>query len=121
MKGYRIARKIGLGLVFGIVAAGVLGIAVMLLWNGLIPELFHGPVLSYWQALGLLVLAHLLFHRGGHWRPRDRWRRERWKEEFERRLAGLTPEEREQHWKSWMEHCWTPGTPHTPPGGTGQH
>jgi len=48
---------------------GVLGIAgmilftfvVMWLWNWLVPELFKGPVLGYWQALGLLVLSKILF------------------------------------------------------------
>lgn len=36
------------------------------IWNHLIPDLFHGPVLSYGQALGLLVLAKLLFGHGPH-------------------------------------------------------
>jgi hypothetical protein len=48
---------------------GVLGIAgmilftfvVMWLWNWLVPELFNGPVLGYWQTLGLLVLSKILF------------------------------------------------------------
>jgi hypothetical protein len=33
---------------------------VLLLWNALIPHLFHGQVLTYLQALGLTVLAKLL-------------------------------------------------------------
>ena len=33
---------------------------VMLLWNELIPDLFHGPMLTYLQALELTVLAKLL-------------------------------------------------------------
>jgi hypothetical protein len=49
--------------------------AVMLLWNALVPDLFHGPSLLYPQALGLMVLAKLLVgfggfgchHRRGHW------------------------------------------------------
>ncbi len=48
---------------------GVLGVAgvfaftfvVMWLWNWLVPELFNGPVLGYWQTLGLLVLSKILF------------------------------------------------------------
>ena len=48
---------------------GVLGVAavfgftlvVMLLWNALVPELFNGPELGYWQTLGLLVLSKILF------------------------------------------------------------
>ena len=33
----------------------------------LIPELFHGPLLGFWQAAGLLVLCKILF--GGLARP----------------------------------------------------
>lgn len=48
---------------------GVLGVAgmilftfvVMWLWNWLVPELFNGPVLGYWQTLGLLILSKILF------------------------------------------------------------
>jgi hypothetical protein len=39
----------------------VLGIFVRLLWNGLMPELFGLPEISYLQAVGLLILSHLLF------------------------------------------------------------
>ena len=33
---------------------------VLLLWNALIPNLFHGPPLTYPQALGLTVLVKLV-------------------------------------------------------------
>ena len=39
----------------------VLSLAVMLLWNSLVPELFRGPSLQYWQAFGLLLLSRILF------------------------------------------------------------
>ncbi len=34
---------------------------VMSLWNWLIPELFNGPMITMWQAIGLLVLSKVLF------------------------------------------------------------
>ena len=43
------------------VAIVVFGVATMLLWNALIPELFNLPSLSIAQAVGLLVLSRLLF------------------------------------------------------------
>ncbi len=54
-----------------IIAIFLLGWIVQLLWNALIPELFHGPWLSYWQSVGLLLLSRILVgfkgrHRG--WR-----------------------------------------------------
>jgi hypothetical protein len=39
----------------------VFGVVVMLLWNELMPQIFALPVLNYWQAVGLLLLARILF------------------------------------------------------------
>lgn len=30
------------------------------IWNAIIPEVFHGPTLTYWQAAGILVLFGFL-------------------------------------------------------------
>ena len=43
----------------------------MFLWNSLIPVLFHGPVISFWQTAGLIILSKIIFtgvvpSRGGH-------------------------------------------------------
>lgn len=62
------AKFLGIGLIV-ILAIFGFGYVTMLLWNWLIPAVFSGPVITYWQALGLLVLSKLLFsggHRGGH-------------------------------------------------------
>src|SRR6202050_1110376 len=58
----------------------VVGAAVMLLWNALVPQLFHGPQLGYWQAVGLLALSRVLFGgwRGHGWRGHRHGLRERW-------------------------------------------
>jgi len=49
------------------VMAALFGAVVMLLWNALIPQLFALPTLNYWQAVGLIILTHLLFGNiGGH-------------------------------------------------------
>lgn len=54
----------------GFIALG--GYLVQLLWNWLLPELFGLPEVTFWQALGLLMLSRILFggvggRRGGHW------------------------------------------------------
>ena len=36
------------------------GAVIMLLWNVLMPDIFGLPVLSYWQAAGLLLFARIL-------------------------------------------------------------
>ncbi len=47
--------------VMGVAAMILFTFVVMWLWNWLVPEVFSGPVLTYWQTLGLLVLSKILF------------------------------------------------------------
>jgi hypothetical protein len=69
------------GLVLGVLIAFAFGWIVMLLWNWLMPSIFGLPVISFWQAWGLVILSHLLFKAGGHhphhdsrkWKPK--WKR----------------------------------------------
>lgn len=89
---------------------GLLGLAVYLLWNNVVVAVLGVPSVSYWQALGLFVLAKILFGGwpGGHgWRERmmaRRWasldpeQREHFREEMKRRFAGwssMSPEQRD--------------------------
>lgn len=49
--------------------AALLSYAVMLLWNWLMPDIFGLTEITYWQAVGLLVLCKILFGglgNGGH-------------------------------------------------------
>jgi hypothetical protein len=74
------------------------GFVVMGLWNWLMPALFGLHAITFWQALGLLVLSKILlggFHKHGG-RGGPGWRRggrERWErmspEERERFRAGM--------------------------------
>ena len=73
---------------FGMVAVGVAGLVTSGLWNVLMPAIFGLPAISFWQALGLLVLSRLLF---GHWGGK-RGR----KPKFVRGMDDLTPEQRER-------------------------
>jgi len=49
------------GVLLFFVIAVVFGVAVMWLWNALMPDIFGLSQISYWQALGLVVLARVLF------------------------------------------------------------
>ena len=51
---------------FAILALVAIGALVMWLWNWLIPSLFSGPVITYFQALGLLLLSRILLRGFGH-------------------------------------------------------
>jgi len=91
----------------------LVSLVVMLLWNSLVPELFHGPTLRYWQAVGLLLLSRLLVGglrgRGGYGHGRRRLWRERWEQ--------MTPEERAQLREKLLSRCGHRGGPAeaTPP------
>lgn len=71
---------------------------VMWLWNELIPTLFHGPVVNFLQAFGLLILAKLFVgfgfhgHKFGGGGPWGRHKMHRLHE----RMQHMTPEEREK-------------------------
>jgi hypothetical protein len=122
MKKFWIIRALKIA-VFVVLAVLAAGFVVMSLWNWLVPSLFHGPVIDFCQALGILVLSKILFggfkkgghccgghcHRGGMGNWKDRW-----KNKWEEKLSKMSPEEREkikQKLKSkcgpWMEDPFT--------------
>ena len=102
--------KIGKGILFLFVGVFVFGWIVMSLWNAIIPDAFHGPFLTFWQAVGLLILSHLLLRGWAPWRHGNGWRRDRWRRRFEEKLAAMTPEEQEKFKEEWKRRCgWYPG------------
>ncbi len=78
MKTLRILKYVG----FGILGLGFITLAVFLtmaLWNALIPQLFHGPVLTFWQTAGLFLLSKILLTGvapGSHNKSRHDWRKD---------------------------------------------
>ena len=72
------------------------GELTMHLWNWLLPPLFGWHLITFWQALGLLLLCRMLFGSWGGGNRRAR-RRERWER--------MSPEERERLRNSWTARC----------------
>lgn len=77
----------------------LLGGLILCLWNWLMPEIFGLPEITFWQAVGLLVMCRLLVgniglcgghhhHGHGHCDASQNKLREHW--------ASLTPEERQR-------------------------
>jgi hypothetical protein len=92
-----------------VIAVGVVSFVVMSLWNALMPAIFAVKAITFWQALGLLVLSKLLFggfrsYGGGgrHWRRRMA---ERWEQ--------MTPEEQEK-FKQGMRYGFRCGSQEVP-------
>ena len=72
---------------FALAGISVFGWIVASLWNALMPTIFGLGAITFWQALGLLLLSRILFgsFRGG---PRGI------RHGMRRRWARMTPEER---------------------------
>jgi hypothetical protein len=86
LKGIKIA-------LFVVIGAAVFGFIVKSLWNVLIPPIFGWQTISFWQALGLLLLSKILF--GGFHRHVGRGH-DRWKHRMKDRWEQMTPDEREK-------------------------
>jgi len=81
----------------------------MLLWNWLIPSLFHGPVITYLEAAGLMILGRMLVggFKGGRGCGGGSWGHHKhgyWKRRWEDKVANMTPEEKEK-FKMGMNKC----------------
>jgi hypothetical protein len=97
-----------------IVCVVLVGVIVMSLWNWLIPPILNGPEITFWQALGLFILAKILFGFGGG----GRWKEggARWKHRYYEKLSSMTPEERERFKEKLKEKWCSPGpAKHEPP------
>ena len=82
----------------GFIALG--GVIVQQLWNWLLPPLFGWRQITFWQALGILVLCRILFAgfgcHGSHG-PKLRGRMsDRMADRMAKRMERMTPEERER-------------------------
>ena len=103
----RVVKMLMFAVVFFLVFVPLFGYVVMRLWNWLMPALFGWHLISFWQAIGILVLSKILFggfhgRHGGHMN----WRRrmtERWQQ--------MTPEEREKLRQSMHGRCGPFGPP----------
>jgi hypothetical protein len=106
------ARRVVLFVLFAAIAIFVFGGVVMLLWNNVLAQVTHVSTISFLQALGILLLAKILFggFRGG-WGPRRYY----WKQRMRDKWNNMTPEDRDKfkqelqkrcgHWgyKSWYD------------------
>ncbi len=92
----------------------IFGEIVMHLWNWLLPPLFGWHQVTFWQALGLMLLCRILVGGlGGH--GRDGGRSERfWGKRWER----MTPEEREKFRQRMRARCGDFTEPDSGPGAT---
>ena len=95
-----------------IAALFLFGYIVMLLWNFIFPPVLHTEKISYWQAVGLLVLCRILFfgfrrsygnHKPNMWRGGPPWR-QKW--------MNMNDEERARFREEWKKRCQPPYKKH---------
>src|SRR5689334_9336275 len=77
------------------------GFIVQNLWNWLVPALFGWRTITFWQALGVLVLCRILFGGFGFRGPGRSGMRRRMAERWE----NMTPEERERFRQGMRGRC----------------
>jgi len=109
-------KKIPLIILMVLLVLTAVTTVVMLLWNALMPTIFHLPNITWIQALGLLVLCKLLF--GGF---RGGGPKEHWKNKMKQRWMNMPPEEKEKFMQEWNRRCggrgpWKQNTPFGPEG-----
>lgn len=79
MKTLKVLKYVGFG-ILGVAFVILVVFGVQALWNWLIPELFHGPELTFWQTVGLFILSKIL-------------------------LTGVAPGPRHNHKREWRKRC----------------
>ena len=74
---------------------------VMLLWNAVLPVVTGVKAISFFQAMGILVLSKILFGFNSGWGSGYNRR----KQQMEEKLQSMTPEEREKFKAEWKTRC----------------
>ena len=106
-------RKLIWMIPLGILAIGLFafigGEIIMRLWNWLLPAVFGWRQITFWQALGILVLCRILFggfhgHGAGRSHMGSRMR-ERMEARMFERWERMTPEEREKYRERMGRYC----------------
>ena len=105
MRGRRVFRVLKV-VAIAIIAFTVFGFVVTHLWNYLMPGLFGLRMITFWQAVGLMVLGRLLF---GGFRPG--FGGAPWRRHMMMRWEQMTPEEREKFREGMRGRCGQTRTP----------
>ncbi len=98
------------GLKFAVMGAAFVSLAslaVMMLWNWLIPGIMGWTTITWIQSLGLLALAKILF--GGGWGRRRGWggqhRQGHWQAKMEAKWEGMSDEQKAKMRERWGRGC----------------
>lgn len=71
---------------------------VMWLWNAILPEIIYVKTITYWQAMGILVLSKILF---GGFSKCGKGNYGMRKKQFINKIKNMSPEERIEFKEKW--------------------
>ena len=75
------------------------------LWNWLIPKIFGLPVITIWEATGLLALFKIVFGFNIKKKPHHSCNHESWKNHLKQKMEGMTEEEKEEFKRKFKDRC----------------
>ncbi|MDB5143198.1 MAG: hypothetical protein JWQ66_1911 [Mucilaginibacter sp.] len=83
-------------------ALALVSYIVMQLWNYLLPDILHTGTITFWQAMGLFILAKILFGFGHGGRS---GRGGPWMQHRMERFKNMSPEEQERFREQMRSRC----------------
>ncbi len=90
------------------IAAGVTIFSgvVMFLWNGILPAVLGVSTITFWQAMGILVLSKILFGaiKGHHRHSKCNSEGHKWRSKW----MNMSPEEKDKMKTEWKNRCESP-------------
>lgn len=97
-------RKFILFPLAGLAFAALAGWIVMLLWNAILPGLITGVgAITYFKAVGLLILCRILF--GGFRGPRGGQHNFRGRNAWKEKMMNMSEEEKAAFKAEWKSRC----------------
>ena len=102
MKKFWFKKIIGFA-VLGIAAIALFSFLVMSLWNGILVSVLGVKLITFWQALGILVLSKILF--GGFGKGCGHNKHHAWNEKMKEKWEKMSPEERDEFKQQWRNKC----------------
>jgi hypothetical protein len=86
---------------------------VMSLWNGILTDVLGVKAVTFWQALGILILSKILFSGFGGLHHKREHFKNRFRQKMMDKWEKMTPEEKQRFKDEWKNRCrnWRGGGP----------
>jgi len=98
-------------LVFGVAFVMLFSFIVMSIWNAILPAVLGVKIITFWQALGILVLSKILFSGFGGFHHKREHFKNRFRQKMLDRWEKMTPEEKQKFKAEMKNRCRNWGGP----------